>query len=400
MPTNEESGPPLLASALSLSLGTAVALGVARFSYALLLPPMKADLGWSFAQAGAMNTGNAVGYLIGALVFPMLSRHVSKSLLFLIGCIATTLLMASAGFTVRSDVFLAQRLASGLSSALIFVAGGVLATRLASAHPHQAGLVLGLYYGGTGWGIAASALIVPLTLSAGSHGWQSAWIALAAICALFSLNACRTAMRVSARSTGTAPAASGASVSRLGAHRFAFLLAAYGLFGIGYIGYMTFVIALLRGAGMGASVVVGFFVVLGLAIVASARLWSGLLDRARGGRAFALLSCLLGVATLVPTVSTSAMVAFVSGILFGATFLSVVASTTAFVRHNLPPALWSAGISVFTIVFALGQIVGPMVMGRISDGAGLSRGFVYSAIVLLLGAGLAAMQKPLAAPLA
>ena len=35
--------------AICLSLGSAIALGLARFSYALLLPPMKADLGWTFS---------------------------------------------------------------------------------------------------------------------------------------------------------------------------------------------------------------------------------------------------------------------------------------------------------------------------------------------------------------
>ncbi len=47
---------PLILQALSLSMGGAIALGIARFSYALLLPPMKADLHWTFAQAGALNT--------------------------------------------------------------------------------------------------------------------------------------------------------------------------------------------------------------------------------------------------------------------------------------------------------------------------------------------------------
>lgn len=37
--------------AVRLSLGSAIALGFARFSYALLLSPMKADLGWSFVSA-------------------------------------------------------------------------------------------------------------------------------------------------------------------------------------------------------------------------------------------------------------------------------------------------------------------------------------------------------------
>lgn len=77
-------------------------------------------------------------------------------------------------------------------------------------------------------------------------------------------------------------------------------------------------------------------------------------------------------------------------------FLSVVASTTAFVRHNLPPAQWARGIGAFTVCFALGQIVGPVVVGLISDGAGgLARGLVFSAVALALGALFAWRQRPL-----
>ena len=58
---------PLLIAA-ALALGAAVSLGLARFAYALMLPPMRADLGWSYFTAGGMNTLNAAGYLAGALV--------------------------------------------------------------------------------------------------------------------------------------------------------------------------------------------------------------------------------------------------------------------------------------------------------------------------------------------
>jgi hypothetical protein len=40
-----------LAVAAALALANAVSLGLGRFSYALLLPPMRADLGWSYATA-------------------------------------------------------------------------------------------------------------------------------------------------------------------------------------------------------------------------------------------------------------------------------------------------------------------------------------------------------------
>ncbi len=103
------------------------------------------------------------------------------------------------------------------------------------------------------------------------------------------------------------------------------------------------------------------------------------------------------MATVIPSISSTPIAAFASGIVFGGTFLSVVASTTAFIRHNLPAARWSAGISAFTIVFAAGQIVSPVALGAISDGVGLSRGFVYSAIILLISGLLAMGQKPLVA---
>ena len=72
-------------------------------------------------------------------------------------------------------------------------------------------------------------------------------------------------------------------------------------------------------------------------------------------------------------------------------------------RHNLPQAAWGAGISAFTIIFAVGQIIGPSIVGWIADGAGgLQRGLTFSALMLLAGALVAAakamadLQKPLA----
>jgi hypothetical protein len=123
-----------------------------------------------------------------------------------------------------------------------------------------------------------------------------------------------------------------------------------------------------------------------------------LLQRARGGGALALLNALLALATVLPVLSVSGPAVFASGILFGSVFLSVVASTTAMVRHNLPPAAWAAGIGAFTSVFAFGQIAGPGVVGWIADGAGgLRAGFAVSAAMLAVGALLAWRQRPFGA---
>ncbi|WOD16850.1 YbfB/YjiJ family MFS transporter [Paraburkholderia kirstenboschensis] len=386
---------PMLMLATALSLGSAIALGLARFAYALLLPSMKLDLGWTFAEAGAMNTANALGYLLGALAFPRLARRWQADKLFVAGCVATALLMAACSLLADTNSLLVLRVITGASSAAVFISGGVLAARLASASPRDAGLVLGLYYGGTGWGIVASSVLVPLTILNRVHGWQFAWFALAAACAAFSVAAVGAARKIEGVHAVAAPAHLANTDDAPRWPRFVRALGGYALFGVGYIGYMTFIVALLRNAGMSATVVTGFYLLLGIATVLSARLWSGLLDRMRGGQALAVLNALLAVATLLPALFTQPWIAFVSGALFGATFLSAVASTTAFVRHNLPTSHWAKGISAFTIVFAFGQIVGPMVIGWVSDGAGLARGLIYSALLLAGGAVLAACQRPL-----
>ncbi|WP_028217119.1 YbfB/YjiJ family MFS transporter [Paraburkholderia oxyphila] len=381
--------------AVRLSLGSAIALGFARFSYALLLPAMKADLGWSFAQAGAMNTSNAAGYLIGAAMYPWLARHRPPSALFAAGAYAVIVLMALCGLVSDTSMLLAQRLVAGVGSAFIFISGGVLAARLATAAPRRGGLILGLYYGGTGYGIVVSSILVPATVRSVPHGWQSAWFALAVACAVCTLLAHGAARSIDAPGAAIASAPGGAVRQRTLWRRYGLALGGYGLFGVGYIGYMTFIVALLRGEGMSQGVVSTFYIALGVATIASARIWSRFLDRARGGLALATFNALLGLATLMPALFVHPVAAAISGIIFGSTFLSAVASTTAFVRHNLPSDEWTRGISIFTIVFAVGQIAGPIAIGWVSDNVSLTRGLVYSSAVLLVGALLAACQRPL-----
>lgn len=383
--------------ALALSTGAALSLGITRFSYGLLLPPMRADLGWSYTLAGAMNTVNALGYLLGALLTPRLLQRFGAARVLLVGAVLASGFMGLSGFFISTAPLLLQRLLAGMASALVFIAGGLLAARLGALQPARGGFLIGVYYGGTGFGIVLSALLVPLVLTMAEpspHGWAWAWWALALACCV------ATAVLLwPARLLGhLAPMAPATDVARVAFtwRPFAFALAGYAMFGVGYIGYMTFVVALLRAQGASDPAVTLFYALLGLAVLASSRIWATLLDRYRGGQVLALLNALLGLATVLPALTSAWPVILASGLLFGAVFLSVVASTTALVRHNLPQAAWAAGISAFTIVFAVGQIVGPTIVGWIADGpGGLTRGLVFSALALWTGAVLAWRQRPL-----
>jgi predicted MFS family arabinose efflux permease len=384
-------------------LALALSLGITRFAYGLLLPTMREDLGWSYTLAGAMNTFNAVGYLLGALLTPWLLRRAPPTSLLLWGSVLATVFMALSGFFTTAAPLLLQRLLAGVASALVFVAGGLLAARLGARQPRRSGFLLGIYYGGTGLGIVLSALGVPWVLerAAGQpHAWTWAWWGMALLCALASVLLAWPArvLATTAGPAGVGPAGMAAVPPEwvFRPRDFAFGLAGYTAFGVGYIGYMTFVIALLREQGSTPGAITLYYALLGVAVMASSRIWAGLLDRHRSGQALARLNALLGVAAIVPALTSVWWLVLASGLLFGAVFLSVVASTTALVRHNLPPAQWAAGISAFTTVFAAGQIVGPTVVGLIADGpGGLARGLVFSALALWLGALLAWRQRAL-----
>ncbi|HXA47461.1 MAG TPA: YbfB/YjiJ family MFS transporter, partial [Burkholderiaceae bacterium] len=347
MPASEDySATKPLLTAIILSLGAAISLGMARFSYALLLPPMRADLGWTYFLAGSMNTGNAFGYFVGALLTPALMRRVGAQKTLFIGAILTALFMILCGFVIDANVLMLQRVLAGIASAFVFIAGGLLAARLGSMHLRRAGLLIGLYYGGTGFGIAMSALLVPLTIDVAiahgsAHAWQWAWLALGVVCLLATLIMVRPVRDID----GTTAAAD--EHGRFKTRAFAPSLAAYFMFGVGYIGYMTFVVALLKDQGMSSTAITIFYTTLGLAVMASSRVWAAMLDHYKGGEAMAILTTLLCIATLLPVLSTAWPLAFASGILFGGVFLAVVASTTALVRHNAQPAAWSSGISMF-----------------------------------------------------
>src|SRR3981081_2223530 len=96
-------------TALALSLGAAISLGLSRFSYALLSPPMRADLGWTYLLSGSMHTGNAFGYLVGALMTPAVMRRCGAQTALVGGAVLAGVFMMLSGLLVNADLLILQR---------------------------------------------------------------------------------------------------------------------------------------------------------------------------------------------------------------------------------------------------------------------------------------------------
>jgi MFS family permease len=174
-------------------------------------------------------------------------------------------------------------------------------------------------------------------------------------------------------------------------------LAGYFLFGAGYIAYMTFMIAYVRDAGGGAPAQAGFWSLIGLSAFVTPWVWRRVLALDRGGLATAIVLGVNAIGAALPIFGHSIVLLAVSAIVFGVAFFAVVGSTTAFVRFNYPPEAWPTAIAAMTISFGIGQTLGPLAVGAITDALGsLSYALNVSAGLLVLGAILAAFQGKLA----
>lgn len=374
--------------AFSLSFGAAVALGLARFAYALVLPAMREDLHWSYTQSGLMNTANAVGYFLGAiLAAPLQARGARRS--FTLSLCATGLVLIASGFSSDLVWLLAMRLLAGVGGGITYVSGGVLVSN-AVAGQRGASLLSSIYFCGAWLGIVASGLALPGALEAGLS-WQGAWVALGLAALACFVPAALTAARLPEPPPRPATEAARASLGVMLPG-----LIAYFCFALGYIAYMTFAIAFVRQNGHGTLEVSLFWGVLGLAGGLSPFVWGRLIERARGGEAIAGVMIALFVGAALPLVSSQSAALFVSGALFGGSFLAVVSSVAALSRRALPAHAWGGAISALTAVFGAGQILGPLISGALSDAlGGLGSSLAWSAGVILLGAIVALFQPRL-----
>jgi predicted MFS family arabinose efflux permease len=375
---------------LILSLAPTIGLGIGRFAYALVLPDMRDSLHWSYSAAGFMNTINAVGYLAGALMASRLIQRFSLAESVRWSTIACVLALALSAVSGNFILLSAARLLVGFAAAVTFVGGGALAATIAQSRPERANFLLSLFYAGPGIGILASGLIAPFVLQAfGAGSWWIVWWALTLLSGIMII----PLMLV--RLAGNAAIDHNARIS-FSVGPVLIYLTAYFLFGAGYIAYMTFMIAYVRDSGGGAAAQSLFWSLIGISAFATPWVWRRVLALDRGGLATTIILGMNAIGAGLPILGNSPLLLVISALVFGVAFFAVVGSTTAFVRFNYPVEGWPAGIAAMTIAFGIGQTVGPIAVGAVTDALGsLSYALNVSAALLVLGATLAAFQGKL-----
>jgi predicted MFS family arabinose efflux permease len=390
-PDSPTTYPHLARLILALSLAPTIGLGIGRFAYALVLPDMRDSLHWSYSAAGFMNTINAVGYLAGALLASRMIRRFGLAANVRWGTLACVLSLALCAMSANFVVLSFARLLAGFAGAAGFVGGGALAAMTAQSRPARADFLLSLFYAGPGIGILFSGLIAPFVLQAfGPGSWWIVWWAMTLLAAVMIVPLLLAPLGTNALAGPTVR--TGFSIKPA-----AIYLTAYFLFGAGYIAYMTFMIAYVRDGGGGATAQSIFWSLIGVSAFVTPWVWRGVLALNRGGLSTAIILGVNALGAGLPIFGHSPLLLAISALVFGVAFFAVVGSTTAFVRFNYPPSEWPAGIAAMTIAFGIGQTLGPIVVGAITDALGnLSYALNVSAAMLALGSILAAFQGRLA----
>ena len=355
--------------ALGGLLAMAAGIGIGRFVYTPILPPMVEALGLTQSQAGLIASANFVGYFVGALLAALPLPGPRRA--WLLGFLAVNALCLGAmGLTVSLPLFLLLRLAAGVASAFILIfASALVLDRLATA---GRGALSAVHFAGVGSGVTVSAALVA-TLS----DWRIMWFASAALALVAGAavwvmvpadRPVAAAMRPSSRSKPSA--------------RFLTLAAAYGLFGFGYIITATFIVAMVRGSKEIAALEPYIWVMFGLAAVPSVALWTWLARRRGVLATFALAAIVEAIGVAASALWITEVTVILSSVFVGGTFMGLTALGLIAAREGKGDP--RGRIALITAAFSAGQILGPVFAGYVYDLTGSFAGPSWCAAAALV----------------
>ena len=375
-----------LRNALTGMTVLAIGIGIGRFLLTPLLPIMQVDAGLSLVGGGWLASVNNLGYLAGALLCIVVALPQQRALRW--GLVAIALSTAGMGWMHGMVPWLIWRLLAGVAAGLLMVHGIAWSMRRVSA-PAAHPLLEALVFTGPGVGIVASGVVVaglqPLGVSS-----AASWIGFGLACAVASALLWRT---LGHAPTATSAHAGAASLAQPMGPAWA-LIAAYGLFGFGYVIPATF-LPVIAGEHLHLPALREWFWPLyGAATVVLTLLLPRILRHVdhRSVLAGAFIAMIAGTALILvwPSILGLALATVLTGSMLMPIPMVVMREARLLMPHD-----HTRLIAALTAAFGVGQIVGPLTAAWLAARQhSFDAPLLLAALVLLVAAGLAMVRTP------
>lgn len=359
----------------------AVSYGLALYSYGLLLPDMRSDIGLDLATAGIIASAAYLSYLVSTFASLLLTATRGPTPSMLIGGLSATIGMGVLGMAADSLSMALGTVIAGASPGWVNPAVPDFVKR--NLHPVHQSSALTRINAGTGIGVM---LAGPVALLAGSY-WRMAWLAFALLALAATIG-----VLVMSRSSSD-PTRSHQSfilrreLARTGV-RPATLVAL--LLGLSISVYWTYAAELITMNNLNTISKELLWVIIGVSGIAG--MHTGSLVRRYGLQRMLQVSTIgQGLAIGMLTLSHLPVVTIVSGVLFGVCFIfmtGLIAIWSVSMFYDRP----SVGHGITLLMIGTGQIIGPTVAGRLQGVFSLEAMFLIAMGLMFIASQLRPRQ--------
>ena len=338
----------LLAGIIALIIG----VGVARFVFTSLLPPMLENY-LTISFAGVLASINYVGYLAGSIYAVFIKDINTKVKFFRFGmflCFITTLML---GITTSDTIWVISRVLAGFGAAMALVVGSaIVMNKLNIQNKTKA---MGIHFSGIGFSILISDLIVRIVFYFNGT-WQFAWVVLAIFAFVMSFYS----MYILSYDNEVKQNSVKHHIDKkLFSPFVVILIMAYFCEGVGMVVQGTFlpdIINSLEGLeGFGSFT----WTLVGFAGIPSCIIWMMLAHKYGSVNIIILAMFLQVIGIMISALTNNIYLNLFSGILYGGTFIGLVAlfmNLGGKIAGNNPVMLMGA----LTTAYGIGQVVAPL----------------------------------------
>lgn len=344
-------------------------LGLARFAFGMILPSMQIELGMNATQAGIVGSANFFGYFIGLFavarfytrfgVATLISRALwTQAASMLMMSVAPHYLWVAVAFII-----------TGFFGALANIA---VMTYIAQVVPPSIkGRATGIVLAGVGLAIIVSGAVVPLIEISLPFSWRISWGIFAVLIIGVGLVTQRTLLAFSPHHSNH-HAHDTLTVRDIFTNgpfvRTGFL---FFMFGMTAIMYMTFFVSAAVTKWQVSTEISGtFWAVLGVTSLFSGPVFGAISDRIGRYSTLAILFGLQALAHGLLALPIPSSLLLLSASMFGFSTWAVPSIMATLSAELFGPSHTARILSLVTLFFGVGQIIGPLVAGIVTDATG------------------------------